>query len=314
MAISEEIKAEARAFDDRIDERVHHGHLPDLRRVQACDWFFNNPWRRPYLVDMDCGRAFRFALAYARKGRLLEVGCGPGHMSLEFARNGFHVVGLDVSARCLKIAEELRDSNPFQEAFGSLHYVHDDFLSWESPKGSFDTVCFFGSLHHQREMDRVLKKVAQLLRPGGRLLVLEPARDWIAESNGAVVALIRLLLSFQNLWYEQVPSPGSKEELEDYAADCLGELRSGHDKGEADQSPHDNASLAEQMLTSLRARFQELECLRINGFLQRVVGGVRGVSEAQTKNIAEFLDVFDKFAIEIGLIKPGEFYWAGQQV
>lgn len=313
MAISEELKAESRAFDERIDERVRHGHLPDLRRVQPCDWFFNNPWRRPYLVDMDCGHAFRFALAYARQGRLLEVGCGPGHMSLEFARNGFHVVGLDVSARCLAIAEQLRDSNPFQEAFGSLLYIHDDFLSWESARESFDTVCFFGSLHHQAETGRVLDKASQLLRSGGRLLVLEPARDWIAESNGAVVALIRLLLSFQNLWYERLPMPMSKEELETYVADCLDELRTGRDKGEGDQSPHDNASVAEEMLASLRTRFQELQCLRVNSFLQRVVGGVRGVSEEQTQRIAEFLDVFDKFAVQIRLTQPGEFYWAGQK-
>lgn len=313
MTISEDLKREAEAFNERIAERVRNGHIPDLRLVQPCDWFFNNPWRRPYFVDMDFGRAFRFALGHARKSRLLEVGCGAGHMSLEFARNGYHVVGLDVSSRCLEIGRQLHESNPFREGFGSLLYINADFLSWEAVGEAFDTVCFFGSLHHQAEPGRVLDKARQLLTEGGRILVLEPARDWIGEANGAVVALIRLLLSIQNLWYEALPLPKSEEQLQKCLSDCLDELKSGHDKNEAEQSPHDNASGTEAMLAALRVRFGEVECRRVNGFLQRVIGGVRGASEEQTKSIAEFLDVFDKVAIEVGLIQPGEFYWAGKK-
>ncbi len=51
--LSDELKGEARAFDERIAERVRHGHIPDLRRVEPCDWFFNNPWRRPYLASLN---------------------------------------------------------------------------------------------------------------------------------------------------------------------------------------------------------------------------------------------------------------------
>lgn len=313
MAISEEAKKEGQAFSSRIEERVRHGHIPDLRRVQPCDWFYNNPWRRPYLVEMDCGRAFSFALEHARKGRLLDIGCGPGHISLEFARHGFSVTGLDLSARALEIARKLLDENPFREGFGSLAYVNDDFLSWEVPEGSFETVCCFGSLHHFVEPDCFLDKVYKLLCPAGRVLVHEPARDWIGEANGAVVALARLLLARQGMWYEKLPFPETEAELADYIRDCSAELRDGKDKAENKQSPHDNDCAAELMLKGLRARFQEREYLKLNGIRQRIVGGVRGTSEEETRRLAEFLDVFDKVAIGIGLINPGEFYWAGEK-
>lgn len=313
MSISNEAQHEGQAFSIRIDERVRHGHIPDLRRVQPCDWFYNNPWRRPYLVEMDCGRAFAFALGHARKGHLLDIGCGPGHMSLEFARYGFSVTGLDLSSHSLDVARKLLAENPFRDRFGSLTYVIDDFLSWEVPESSFETVCFFGSLHHFENPGLVLDKVYKLLRPAGRVLVHEPARDWIGDKNGAVVALVRLLLAKQGMWYERIPLPRTEAELRDYIRDCCAELREGKDKTENKQSPHDNDCAAELMLKSLRARFQERECLKLNGIMQRVMGGVRDTSEEETRRLAEFLDVFDRIAVGIGLINPGEFYWAGEK-
>lgn len=313
MAISEDLKDEAQHFDERVVERLRHGHIPDLRRVEPCDWFYNNPWRRPYLVDMDAGRAFRFALQHARPPRVLDVGCGLGFMSLELARHGFHVVGIDISAHSLELARRLLEENPYREGFGSLRYVHDDFLEWDAPPESFDTVSFFGNLHHMKEPERVLDKVAALLVPGGRVTVEEPAHEWFAQTNGAAVALIRVLLGLRGMWYEPVPMPKTEPQLREYITDCFVELREGKDKAEAYQSPHNNASTGEQILSGLRARFKELECRRVDGYIQRVIGGVRGQSEEETRRLAEFLDLFDQVAVKIGLIQPGKLFWAGEK-
>lgn len=310
--LPDDLQAEARAFDERIAERLSHGHLPDLRRVEPCDWFFNNPWRRPYLVDMDFGRAFRFALGHAKPGALLEVGSGVGHMSLEFARHGFDVTGLELAPGCLEVARRLADENPFRDTFGSLRYVNHDFLTWNTDR-RFDTICFFGCLHHFDRVDDVVQKSFDLLVPGGRLCVLEPARDWTTPANGLMIALLRLLLGVRGLWYEPRPLPATEAELRAYAQVCLAELRDGHDAGEGDQSPHDNSSAADGMLASLRSRFADVECLRINGFLQRMIGGVRGADEAETEQLANFLDMLDKASLQTGLIQPAEMYWAGQK-
>lgn len=313
MTIREDLRAEAQAFDRHIVERVRHGHVPDLRRAMPCDWFYNNPWRRPYLVDMDAGRAFRFARTHARPTRLLDIGCGPGHMALEFARHGFHVVGLDISKHGLEIAQRLLEENPYREGFGSLRYVHDDFLEWDAPPASFETVCFFGNLHHMDDPEQVLDKVAALLTPGGRICVEEPAHDWFAETNGAIVALIRVLLGLQGMWYEPVPMPTTEKQLCRYITDCFIELQDAKDKAEAHQSPHHNACGGAEILTGLRARFQEVECRRVDGFIQRVIGGVRGQSEDETKRLAEFVDLFDQVAVQMGLIQPGNLFWAGEK-
>jgi hypothetical protein len=49
---------EAHAFDCHIDELVANGQIPDLRLCTPCDWFYNNPWRRPAYVQIDFGEQF----------------------------------------------------------------------------------------------------------------------------------------------------------------------------------------------------------------------------------------------------------------
>ena len=49
------LDAEAEAFDRQNAERVANGHVPDLRRAEPCDWFYNNPWRRPAYAELEFG-------------------------------------------------------------------------------------------------------------------------------------------------------------------------------------------------------------------------------------------------------------------
>ena len=108
---------EADSFDQHVRERITHGMIPDLRRLQDCDWFYNNVWRRPYLMDLVFGRNLRFALKYRAGHSLLEIGSGPGHMTLEFARAGMEVTGLELSGECIKIARRFATENPFTEVW-----------------------------------------------------------------------------------------------------------------------------------------------------------------------------------------------------
>lgn len=304
---------EAGAFDQRIRDRVRHGHIPDLRRVQPCDWFYNNPWRRPEYVDAVFGEYFRFALGHMPKpeARVLEVGSGPGHMALEMARHGFHVTGVELSAECVAVANRLLDENPYDEGFGSVSYITEDFLEWESTQ-RFDAVCIFLALHHFGDPAKVLDKVVSLLDPGGTIVAVEPARDWFSPLNAAVATLIRLLLSRSGSWYEEMPLPRDPDRLDALVKDCLKEFREARDKHEAVQSPHDNASFAESMLAALRERFDQTACQPGHAIVPRMVGGVRGGSEEETLATAAFLVLFDEYCVRSGLLQPGSFYFAGR--
>ena len=47
---------EARAFDRRIEDRLHAGFVPDLRRAVKCEYFYTSFWRDPHFVRLYLGR------------------------------------------------------------------------------------------------------------------------------------------------------------------------------------------------------------------------------------------------------------------
>lgn len=310
--MTHDLLEEAAAFDRHARERLDHGHIPDLQRVEPCDWFYNNPWRRPYLADMVFGRYFRFALANLTGSTILEVGSGLGHMSLEFARNGYEVTGIELSAEAVAGAKRVAEENPFKDGFGSLEYIVGDYLALPLTR-QFDNVCFFGGLHHFDNVAQVVERTRNLVKESGRVIVIEPARDWLTEKDGAVIALIRLLLAEGKNWYDVLPLPRDAAEISRYAGECLREFQDATDKAEAAQSPHDNAAFAADMLAALRAEFEEVSFEPGFAFFPRLGGGVRGESEQEAQSIAEFLYEFDNYAVKSGLMNPSGFLWAGKR-
>ena len=101
--------------------------------------------------------------------RVLEVGCGAGELTRALARRAARVVALDLSpamlararANCAGLAVEL---------------VCADFLRAPLAPRSFDAVVSVATLHHL-PMEAALARMGELLRPGGRLLVLDVYRD-----------------------------------------------------------------------------------------------------------------------------------------
>jgi 2-polyprenyl-3-methyl-5-hydroxy-6-metoxy-1,4-benzoquinol methylase len=307
-----EMDLEAQAFDNRLRERIKNGHIPDLRKVQNCDWFYNNVWRRPYMVDMVYGKILQFALSHLKgKNKVLEIGCGPGYISLELARNGYDVTGLDVSEYSIQIAHQMAQENPYLEGFGHLEYLKIDFLLSDFPENSFDAICFFQTLHHFDSPELVINKVKKMLKPGGIIIVNEPSRDLITWKDAALYALIRILLSADHHWYSKIPTPQSEEELKKYVQECFNEFKEAKDSHEEVQSIHDNSSYSSEIMALLNENFTNTSIEWDYAFLPRTVGGLRFESEEKTKSVADFLQIFDQFAISTGLIQPGGFFYAG---
>lgn len=314
MGITGELKEEAEAFDQRIRDRIAHGMVPDLRRAERVEWFVNNPWRHPRYVEMVFGHYLRFARRHLppAPARVLEVGCGPGHMCLELARDGYRVTGLEISNASIEIAERVAAENPFRDRFGSLAYVQSDFLSFTDDE-QFDAICFFLTLHHFADVPAVLSHACRLLGPGGRLIVVEPARDWFSTTNAAFAALLRLALSAAGAWHERLELPQSAGEVGRFVDRVLREYQEARDPAEGEQSPHDNDCAAEDMLRALEGPFEQLALEPANAILPRVVGGLRAEDEESTLRLAEFVRAFDEYALRRGILQPGAFCYAGKK-
>jgi len=137
MSDTNSVNEESKAFDERMEQRILNGHIPDLRRTRPTPWFYNNVWRHPYFVDKVIGQYYRFLKANLpfSGARVLEVGSGPGHMTLELARDGFHVTGIDLSPYSVEVARKFASENSYTDGFGSLEYFCTDFMSLDTDTG-----------------------------------------------------------------------------------------------------------------------------------------------------------------------------------
>jgi SAM-dependent methyltransferase len=102
--------------------------------------------------------------------RALDVGSGEGVLARSLARTVPQVVGLE---RHLATVERARAAD---EGAGRVAYVAGDLLTAPLAAGSFDLVSAVASLHHVDEA-AALRRMADLLRPGGRLVVVGLARE-----------------------------------------------------------------------------------------------------------------------------------------
>lgn len=138
----------ARSYD--LNNRLH-----SFGRDQA--------WRR---------RAVREAgVRYA--DRVLDVACGTGDLTHLFAKSkAAVVVGLDFTREMLEIARSKRDR--LRPEFASkVDYVEGDATKLPFADASFDVVSIAFGLRNVGEPKTALREFARVLRPGGRLIVLE---------------------------------------------------------------------------------------------------------------------------------------------
>jgi len=115
------------------------------------------------------------ALNLPAGAKVLDLCCGQGRHSLELARRGFQVVGVDLSEALLYAARKRAESEGLSVTFLQCDMREIDF------KDEFDAVInmftSFGYLESEAEDEKVLGKVAQALKSGGKFLLDVVNRD-----------------------------------------------------------------------------------------------------------------------------------------
>ena len=117
------------------------------------------------------GIAADVAAAASPGARVLEVGCGPGHLSNRLARrNGLEVTGVDLDPAMIERARA-KAGQPGSASQPRPSFVVGDAASLAFPDGSFDLVVSTLSMHHWADPTAGLAEIGRVLRPGGRALI-----------------------------------------------------------------------------------------------------------------------------------------------
>ena len=99
--------------------------------------------------------------------RVLDAGCGEGHVARLFARQGAEVVAVDISPRLLEHARNLEARDPH-----GIEFIEADLAKGlPSYKGVFDLATANMMLDDCEDLAGVLGGTAGALKPGGRLLL-----------------------------------------------------------------------------------------------------------------------------------------------
>ncbi|QXE90362.1 class I SAM-dependent methyltransferase [Geomonas subterranea] len=310
------LEEEARAFNHQIHERMAHGHIPDLRRAPRCEWFINNPWRDPAYVKLDFYEQFELIEKTLRDqlgeraARVLEIGCGPGYLSLELSRAGHHVTGIDLSPACIEVARRMADEDPWRGERGGLAYLSGDLFAHPGlAVGSFDAVVFLGALHHFPDQASVMARVRELLRVGGIVIAHEPTRDRVTRGNAAFCHLLRTLLSAGNGFHADFPVP-APEAVEGEIGKLFANMRYETEDAEKLQSPNDNEAGFREMHKALSGTFKELVLKERYAFFHEFIGGLR-FDEEKNRALARYLRDMDARLVELGVLQSTEFFFVG---
>ncbi|MBI1943500.1 MAG: class I SAM-dependent methyltransferase [Betaproteobacteria bacterium] len=119
-------------------------------------------------------KAFAVSVARVRAGeRVLDVASGSGDLARAFAARGAEVWMSDINGAMLA-----RGRDRMLDAGRLAPAVQCDAERLPFPAASFDCVSVGFGLRNMTRMDAALAEMARVLKPGGRLLVLEFSQVW----------------------------------------------------------------------------------------------------------------------------------------
>jgi ubiquinone/menaquinone biosynthesis C-methylase UbiE len=148
--------------------------------------YFDQVEARKYFVEPHIPQFAEFARWNGKK--VLEIGCGIGTDTINFARAGAHVTAVDVSDESLAVAEQRAAVFGLEDRI-TFYRADAERLSQTVPVETYDLVYSFGVIHHTPHPQKALQEVARYMGPESVLRMMVYSRHswkvlWILVKYG----------------------------------------------------------------------------------------------------------------------------------
>lgn len=165
MAAFEQVPVDAvREYWNRRPCNVRHSPKPVGSRE-----YFDEVEARKYFVEPHIPGFAEFERW--RDKSVLEIGCGIGTDTINFARHGARVTAAELSDESMKIAQQRAKLFDLVQRI-MFHTGNAEELASFVPVRPYDLVYSFGVIHHSPHPERILEQVRQFVRPGSELKVM----------------------------------------------------------------------------------------------------------------------------------------------
>ena len=110
---------------------------------------------------------------------IADLGAGDGSFSLLLSQRAAQVIAVDSSAKMLEVGRETAARHGIE----NVDFRLGDMEEVPVENGAVDLVFFSQSLHHALHPERAAGEAARILRPGGRIAILDLARHRFEEAR-----------------------------------------------------------------------------------------------------------------------------------
>ena len=176
----------------RLD-RTHSARLFDISyRLDGDPWSVaDNPYER-HKADM-----LLEVVARRRHTNAIDIGCGPGILTQRLAAYCDHILGIDFSPKAISLARErCKDDKHISFAVGDIRNFNHS--------GKYDLLICAEILYYlnPQDLDKTLKKIAELAAPDGWLIVLG-----FADNDPSLPPLKRRFKLLEHIENREWPRP-----------------------------------------------------------------------------------------------------------
>lgn len=152
-----------RYWDDRPCNVRHSSEKVGTKK------YFEEVENRKYFVEP---HILDFAEFHRWKGKkVLEIGCGIGTDTINFARAGALVTAVDISEKSLKIAQKRAEVFDLKNKINFYH-ANTEELSSVLPIETYDLVYSFGVIHHTPNPYRAIEQIRKYMDDGSSLKIM----------------------------------------------------------------------------------------------------------------------------------------------
>lgn len=152
--------------------------IPDRsRELDEKSWWdlWNTSYRAKDDFDLTSTELFTRTAAVVNQitqagdARMLEIACGSGSLSRKLVYSSYH--GLDLSPAAIEVARRASEGISLPAGVCRPTYEAADFHDWPLPAQPYDLILCVDAISCFRDQQLVLNRIAESLRPGGRLVL-----------------------------------------------------------------------------------------------------------------------------------------------